>query len=121
MLYLVGEAPFDERPHCDYLIAQDLYLPPFPVDAFLPAASFAEADGTLTNLEGRVQELRPVERPRRAPVTTARGPTGRSSSELAQRLGRAGLGYADAAAVRRAIRAELPGFPRERRPAADGA
>ena len=64
VLYLIGEAPFEERPPCDYLIAQDLYPPPFPVDAFLPAASFAEADGTLTNLEGRVQELRPVERAR---------------------------------------------------------
>ena len=61
VLYLVGETPFITRPDCDYLIAQDLYEPPFEVDAFLPAASFAEAQGTLTNEEGRVQALRRVE------------------------------------------------------------
>jgi NADH dehydrogenase/NADH:ubiquinone oxidoreductase subunit G len=53
VLYLVGDIPFIERPDCDFLIVQDTYLPPFKVDAFLPAASFGEAGGTLVNVEGR--------------------------------------------------------------------
>ena len=61
VLYLVGEAPFVSRPDCEFVIAQDTYLPPFEVDVFLPAASFAEAEGTITNIEGRVQALAQIE------------------------------------------------------------
>ncbi len=57
VIYLAGDVPFLERPDCDFLIVQDIYLPRFKVDVFLPAASFAEAGGTLVNLEGRVQEV----------------------------------------------------------------
>ncbi len=113
VLYLVGEAPFTTRPDCDFVVAQDLYLPPFAVDAFLPAASFAEAEGTLTNLEGRVQELRAVER---LPVGAVHGfalPDWKIFSDLAGRLGRSDLEYADAAAVRKTIRAEVSGFAAE--------
>ena len=95
VLYLIGEAPFEERPPCDYLIAQDMYLPPFPVDVFLPAASFAEADGTLTNLEGRVQGLRQIEGPSTDVDHDGPRPDWAILSGIAQRLGRAGLGYAD--------------------------
>ena len=125
VLYLVGEAPFTTRPDYDVVIAQDLYLPPFEVDAFLPAASFAEAAGTLTNIEGRVQELAAVED---RPAGGAHGyprPDWKIFSDLASRLGRSDLEYADAAAVREAIRGEVKGFPAEqdrspRRLRADG-
>jgi hypothetical protein len=113
VLYLVGEAPFSSRPDYDVVIAQDLYLPPFEVDAFLPAASFAEAAGTITNLEGRVQEIAAVED---VPPGGAHGfprPDWKIFSDLAARLGRPDLEYADAAAVRAAIRGEVKGFPPE--------
>jgi predicted molibdopterin-dependent oxidoreductase YjgC len=118
VLYLVGEAPFATRPDCELVIAQDLYLPPFEVDAFLPAASFAEAEGTLTSVEGRVQELRAVERLPAGAVHGFALPDWRIFSDLAGRLARPDLQYAAAAAVRAAIRAEVPGFPAEldRRP-----
>ncbi len=118
VLYLVGEAPFATRPDCELVIAQDLYLPPFEVDAFLPAASFVEAEGTLTSIEGRVQDLRRVERWPAGAVHGFALPDWRIFSDLAGRLGRPDLQYADAAAVRTAIRAEAPGFPDEldRRP-----
>ena len=121
VLHLVGEAPFTARPDCEFLIAQDLYLPPFEVDAFLPAASFAEAAGTLTSLEGRVQEVRPVEPVKTAPRSTPL-PDWLIFSELADRLELADLQYPGVTAVRDAIRAELPEWPAEddrsrRRPA----
>jgi anaerobic selenocysteine-containing dehydrogenase len=118
VLYLVGEAPFAARPDCELVIAQDLYLPPFEVDAFLPAASFAEAEGTLTSIEGRVQDLRRVENLPAGAVHGSALPDWRIFADLAGRLGRADPRYADAAAVRAAIRAEVPGFPAEadRRP-----
>ncbi len=120
VLYLVGEAPFATRPDCELVIAQDLYLPPFEVDVFLPAASFAEAEGTLTSIEGRVQELRRVEYPPAGVVHGVALPDWRIFSDLAGRLGRPDLQYSDDAAVRAAIRAEAPGFPDEldRRPRA---
>ena len=114
VIYLVGEAPFTTRPDCDFLIAQDLYQPPFAVDAFLPAASFAEADGTLTNLEGRVQELRGVE----TVDDDGPRPDWRIFADLARRLGRDGFDYPDVASVRAAIRADVKGYPAagDRRP-----
>jgi formate dehydrogenase (NADP+) alpha subunit len=111
VLYLVGETLFTTRPDCDFVIAQDLYLPPFEVDAFLPAASFAEAKGTLTNIEGRVQELRQVEHLPAGAVHGFATPDWKIFSDLAGRLRHPELQYADAAAVRAAIRAELRGFP----------
>jgi formate dehydrogenase alpha subunit len=113
VLYLVGEAPFVTRPDCDYVIAQDLYLPPFEVDAFLPAASFVEADGTLTNVEGRVQQQRRVEHQPAGAVHGFQLPDWQIFSDLAARLAHPELEYADGAAVRAAIRAEVPGFPPE--------
>jgi formate dehydrogenase (NADP+) alpha subunit len=113
VLYLVGETPFTTRPDCDFLIAQDLYEPPFEVDAFLPAASFAEADGTLTNIEGRVQALRRVEELSPGAVNGFALPDWRIFSDLAGRLGRSDLEYEDDGAVRAAIRREVPGFPAE--------
>jgi hypothetical protein len=112
VLYLVGESPFVTRPDCDYLIAQDIYLPPFEVDAFLPAASFSEAEGTLTNIEGRVQTLARVEAfPDSASAGFVR-PDWRIFSDLAARLDRPDLEYPSSAAVLEMIHAEVPGFPR---------
>ena len=113
VLYLVGESPFATRPDCELVIAQDLYLPPFEVDAFLPAASFVEAEGTLTSIEGRVQELRRVEHLAAGAVHGRALPDWQIFSDLAGRLGRPDLQYGDDAAVRAAIRAEAPGFAAE--------
>jgi predicted molibdopterin-dependent oxidoreductase YjgC len=111
VLYLVGETPFAARPDCDLVIAQGLYPPPFAVDVFLPAAAAVEAEGTLTSVEGRVQELRAVERGRGDTVSFGPRPDWRIFSDLAARLGAADPRYADAAAVRAAMRRESPDFP----------
>jgi anaerobic selenocysteine-containing dehydrogenase len=113
VLYLVGEAPFATRPDCGFIIAQDLYPPPFEVDAFLPAASFAETDGTLTNIEGRVQAQRAVEHLTPGAVNGFALPDWRIFSDLAGRLGLPQVQYANVADVQAAILMELDGFPDE--------
>ncbi len=49
----------------DFLVVQDLFLTETAqlADVVLPAASFAETDGTFTNLAGRVQRVRGALRP----------------------------------------------------------
>jgi NADH dehydrogenase/NADH:ubiquinone oxidoreductase subunit G len=111
VIYLVGDVTFFERPDCDFLIVQDIYLPPFPVEAFLPAASFAEAGGTVVNLEGRVQEIVPAEVLPEGAVTGFMRPDWRIFSDLAGAIGRDSFGYETAADVRREIAASVPGFP----------
>jgi len=63
-LYIVGANPASERPewakklaHLDFLVVQELFLTETAqlADVVLPAVSWAEGDGTFTNLERRVQ------------------------------------------------------------------
>jgi predicted molibdopterin-dependent oxidoreductase YjgC len=111
VLYLVGQAPFPERPDCDYVISQDTYYPPFPIDAFFPAASFAEAGGTLTNIEGRVQKLVKIESPPDGAVTGFVRPDWRIFSDLSEKLDCRALGYKKAEDVLQEIHEAVPGFP----------
>jgi formate dehydrogenase alpha subunit len=69
-LYVVGENPMLSEPdlthtkealaRLDFLVVQDLFLTETAqmADVVLPAASFAEKDGTFTNTERRVQRVR---------------------------------------------------------------
>jgi predicted molibdopterin-dependent oxidoreductase YjgC len=69
-MYVVGENPALSEPdvrharealsHLDFLAVQDLFLTETAqmADVVLPAASFAEKDGTFTNTERRVQRIR---------------------------------------------------------------
>jgi predicted molibdopterin-dependent oxidoreductase YjgC len=111
VIYLVGQAPFLERPDCDFLISQDTYFPPFPVDAFLPAASFAEGGGTLTNIEGRVQELVKIENPAEGAVTGFVRPDWQIFAELSQKLGCQALQYENVEEVMQEIHTAVAGFP----------
>ena len=74
-LYCAGENPLHSYPDTNrikkaltqlqLLVVQDLFLTPTALMAHvvLPAASFAEKDGTYTNCEGRVQRLRKALQP----------------------------------------------------------
>lgn len=69
-LYIVGENPLVSDPDTahtqhaleslDFLVVQDIFLTETATlaDVVLPAASFAEKDGTFTNTERRVQRVR---------------------------------------------------------------
>ena len=69
-LYVVGENPMVSDPdlnhaekaleHLDFLIVQDIFLTETAqmADVVLPAASFAEKEGTFTNTERKVQRIR---------------------------------------------------------------
>ncbi len=75
-LYIMGENPMMTEPnlnrtrqhieHLEFLVVQDLFLNETGVyaDVFLPAASFAEKDGTFTNTDRRVQRVRAAHPPR---------------------------------------------------------
>lgn len=111
VLYLVGDIPFTERPDCDFLIVQDIYPPPFAVDAFLPASSFVEAGGTLVNMEGRVQEVVQIENQPEGAVTGFMRPDWRIFSDLAQVLQYPGMNYRAYPDVDADIHAAVPDFP----------
>jgi predicted molibdopterin-dependent oxidoreductase YjgC len=111
VLYLVGDIPCFERPDCAYVIAQGTYQPPFPVDAFLPAASFAEAEGTLTNIEGRIQQVARIENLPDGAVTGFARPDWQIFSRLADKLAFPDLKYRSAKALLKEISQNVPGFP----------
>ena len=111
VLFLAGDIPFLDRPDCDFLIVQDIYLPPFPVDVFLPAASFAEAGGTLVNLEGRVQEVVQIENPPESPQNGFMRPDWRIFADIANALGCHVMSYRTPQDVFKDIRRAVPGFP----------
>ena len=68
-LYIVGENPVLSFPHSslvtealaslDFLVVQDMFISETArlANVILPAASFAEKEGTFTNFEGRVQRI----------------------------------------------------------------
>ena len=76
-LYIMGENPMMSEPNLnltrhhmeqlEFLVAQDLFINESGAfaDVFLPAASWAEKDGTFTNTDRRVQRVRQAIQPRR--------------------------------------------------------
>ncbi len=75
-LYIMGENPMMSEPNLnhtrqqmeqlEFLVAQDLFLNELGAyaDVFLPAASWAEKEGTFTNTDRRVQRVRRAMPPR---------------------------------------------------------
>ena len=75
LLYIMGENPMVSDPDIkhvkealesvDFLVVQDIFLTETAnlADVVLPAASFAEKDGTFTNTERRVQRVRKAVEP----------------------------------------------------------
>jgi formate dehydrogenase (NADP+) alpha subunit len=111
VVYLVGEVPFFDRPYCDFLIAQDIYLPPFEVDAFLPASSFTASGGTIVNIEGRIQSLARVERPPEGAVAGFMRPDWRIITGLAALIKPGSMNFESEDDLDKAIAASVSDFP----------
>ena len=81
----------------DFLAVMDTFLTPAAqlADVVLPRVTFAEKDGTFTNLERRVQRIRPAVSVKNNDAQ----PEGWVFSQLAQRLGVGGINYDDPAAL----------------------
>jgi formate dehydrogenase alpha subunit len=94
-MYVVGENPLLSEPdlhhagkaiaQLDCLVVQDLFMHETAEQAhvFLPAAAFAEKEGTFTNSERRVQRVRAA-----VPPPGEARPDGWITSELARRVAR---------------------------------
>ncbi len=100
-LYLVGENPMLSEPDAhhveealkklDFLLVQDIFLSETAelADVVLPAASFAEKDGTFTNTERRVQRVRRALEPRGESK-----PDWWITCQIARRMGAGGFDFA---------------------------
>jgi len=115
-LYIIGEDPLTSYPDrnrvetaldkASFVVVQDLFLSPTAqkADVVLPAASFAEKDGTFTNAERRVQRVRPgIPSPGEAKTDFA------ILALLTARLG-GQVSYTGPAAVFAEIAASVPGY-----------
>jgi formate dehydrogenase alpha subunit len=116
-LYIMGENPVLTDPDgnhviqalesLDFFVFQDLFLNETAqfADVVLPAASFAEKDGTFTNTERRVQRVRKAIEP----IGESR-PDWWIVSEIAKRMGAKGFDYASAAEVMDEIARLTPNY-----------
>lgn len=116
VLYLMGENPLDQEKKidgiedvlekCEFVVVQDICLNETAqlADVVLPADSFAEADGTFTNMEGRVQRVRKA--------VQAPGVSLVDCKIIGLLLDRLGVpaGFKSAEDVFRAITKEVPGY-----------
>ena len=99
-LYIMGENPMMSEPnlnetrkhmgHLEFIVVQDMFINESGAfaDIFLPAAPFAEKEGTFTNTDRRVQRVRQAHPPR-GDSRPARSQMICQSGRIEARLGRA--------------------------------
>ncbi len=115
-LYIFGENPvisdadtdqvINALKHLDFLVVQDIFLTETGklADVVLPAASFAEKDGTFTNTERRVARVRQV-----IPPVGDSKPDWQIIAEISRRLGHP-MPFADPQAIFDEIRRVTPSY-----------
>ena len=116
-LYLVGENPIlseananhvkEALARLDFLVVQDIFLTETAqyADVVLPAATFAEKDGTFTNTERRVQRVRKAVQP----PGEARPDTW-ITCQIAKRLGAPGFDFAGPEEIFKEIASLVPSY-----------
>jgi len=116
-LYLVGENPYiseansshatEAMEKTEFLVVQDIFLTESAkyADVVLPAASFAEKDGTFTNTERRVQRVRQVIEP----VGDSK-PDWQIVCEIARRMGAKGFEFSSPEEVMKEIASVTPSY-----------
>jgi predicted molibdopterin-dependent oxidoreductase YjgC len=110
-LYMIGSIPLDKKPKAEFLVVQDCYLSDAAerADAVFPAVTFAEADGTFVNTEGRIQLFPAVIQP----VAEAR-PDWWILSQLAKKLGKRDFDFKKSEEIRKVLKSSISGFARIR-------
>ena len=114
-LLLVGADPVRDVPDprravavesAEYVVSIDLFRNDSNRDAdvILPAAGFAEKEGTVTNIEGRVQKVNLI-----APIPGQGRPDWAILDDLAERAGRA-IGLATAESIAKEISEVAPAY-----------
>ncbi len=115
-MFIMGENPVESLPtsagvkealtHLDLLVCQELFLTETAklAHVVLPASSYAEKDGTFTNSEGHVQQVRRA----MDPVGDSR-PDWEILSALSSLMGYP-LEYGDAREIFKEIRGTIPGY-----------
>ncbi len=116
-LYLVGENPYLSEANAthaieclkrlDFLVVQDIFLTETAemADVVLPAACFAEKDGTFANTERRIQRVRKAIDP-----PGAAKPDWRIVAEIAKRMGADGFDFNDEAEIMAEIASLTPQY-----------
>jgi formate dehydrogenase alpha subunit len=116
-LYIVGENPVLSEPDITHVIAainkmefvvvHDIFLTETAklADVVLPAASFAEDDGTFTNTERRVQRVRKII----DPVGESR-PNWKILCQIAEKMGVSGFDFQNASEIMQEIARLTPSF-----------
>lgn len=115
--YLIGENPVLSDPDAshvkealeklEFFVVQDIFLTETArlADVVLPAASFAEKDGTFTNTERRVQRVRKA----LDPIGDSK-PDWEIVCEVARRMGAGGFDYSSAEEIFEEIRKVTPSY-----------
>jgi len=116
-LYLVGENPMLSEPYAkhaeealmklDFLVVQDVFMSETArlAHVVLPAASFAEEDGTFTNTERRVQRVRKAI----APIGNSK-PDWWITCQIGQRMGGKGFDFAHPSQIMDEIASVTPSY-----------
>lgn len=106
-LYLAGSFLRLGKKPAAFLVIQDSYLDGNSdfADVILPQTTFAEAEGTFVNVEGRLQKFERVIEPQ-----AEAKPGWLIISELAQKMGMTGFSFRNASDVFQALASEVPAF-----------
>jgi formate dehydrogenase alpha subunit len=116
-MYLMGENPSLSDPdsshvreameRLEFFVVQDIFLNETALlaDVVLPAASFAEKDGTFTNTERRVQRVRKAIEP----VGDSR-PDWLITCQIAKRMGASGFDFKDPSRIMEEIASLTPSY-----------
>jgi formate dehydrogenase alpha subunit len=112
VLYLVGEAPHEGLPSCDYLIYQNgmICTSGRQPDLILPASLFSETSGTVISAEGRLLEVRRAVEP-----TGSSRPDWAILSSIAERIRKGQMKYTTLASLQNKIKPILKGLSNGRR------
>jgi predicted molibdopterin-dependent oxidoreductase YjgC len=106
-LYLIGSVPLDKKTRTEFLVVQDSYMSEVTerADAIFPATTFAETDGTVINVEGRIQKFLKI-----IPPLGEAKPDWWILSQMAKTWGKKGFDYKKSQDILKEMKKMIPAF-----------